>query len=145
MLEMIEDRKGSAVLEERRDLLSNLIRASMEKTDSPGDFEFTHSDLLGNIFVFLLAGEPFASSTPDVSIKSWSHGQGHETTASVLSFTIALLALHQEEQEELYQHVRSVVPDGRLPVRRTSCHGFRSLNPIRRIMTSHDSHVFLRS
>ena len=142
MLEMIEDRKGSAVLEERRDLLSNLIRASMEKTDAPGDFEFTHRDLLGNIFVFLLAGEPFASSTPDVSL---SRGQGHETTASVLSFTVALLALHQEEQEELYKHVRSVVPDGRLPVRRTPCHGICSLCPIRRIMTSHNSRVFLRS
>jgi len=53
--------------------------------------------------------------------------QGHETTASVLSFTIALLATHQEEQEELYKHVRSVIPDGRLPVRRSSCHGICSL------------------
>ena len=59
-MEMIEDRKGSAVLEERRDLLSNLIRASMEKSDSQNHFEFTHRDLLGNIFVFLLAGELFA-------------------------------------------------------------------------------------
>jgi len=59
MFEMIEDRKGSAVLEERRDLLSNLIRASMEKSDSEKDFEFTHRDLLGNIFVFLLAGKLF--------------------------------------------------------------------------------------
>ena len=72
MLEMIEDRKGSAVLEERRDLLSNLIRASMAKGDSPGDSGFTHRDLLGNIFVFLLAGELFASSAPDVSIERWS-------------------------------------------------------------------------
>jgi len=63
MLEMIEDRKGSAVLEERRDLLSNLIRASMEKSDSEKDFEFTHRDLLGNMFIFMLAGKLFASST----------------------------------------------------------------------------------
>jgi cytochrome P450 len=35
---------------------------------------------------------------------------------------MALLATHQEEQEELYKHVRSVVPDGRLPVRRGSSH-----------------------
>jgi cytochrome P450 len=62
MLEMIEDRKGSAVLEERQDLLSNLIRASMEKTDprqKDFDSEFTHRDLLGNIFLFLLAGKLF--------------------------------------------------------------------------------------
>ncbi len=40
---------------------------------------------------------------------------------------MALLATHQEEQEELYKHVRSVVPDGRLPVRRGSYHGICSL------------------
>jgi cytochrome P450 len=94
MLEMIEDRKGS-VLEERQDLMSNLIRASMEQSGARKGSDFTHRDLLGNIFIFLFAG--------------------HETTASALSFAIALLAIHQEEQEELYQHVRSVVPDGRLP------------------------------
>jgi len=60
MLEMIEDRKGSTVLEERQDLLSNLIRASMQKSDSQEqDFEFTHRDLLGNIFIFLLASKHF--------------------------------------------------------------------------------------
>ena len=56
MLEMIEDRKGSAVLEERQDLMSNLIRASMEKTAPQKDFDFTPRDLLGNIFIFLVAG-----------------------------------------------------------------------------------------
>ena len=55
MIEMIEDRKGSAVLEDRRDLLSNLIRASME--DSISQKDVTHRDLLGNIFVFMLAGK----------------------------------------------------------------------------------------
>jgi len=95
MLEMVEDLKGSAVLDERRDLMSNLIRASMEKTVPQKDYDFTPRDVLGNIFIFLVAG--------------------HETTASVLSATMALLATHQEEQEELYRHIRSVVPDGRLP------------------------------
>jgi cytochrome P450 len=60
MLEMIEERKGSAILEERRDLLSNLVRASLEKHDSQKDSEFTHRDLLGNIFVFLIAGKLLA-------------------------------------------------------------------------------------
>jgi cytochrome P450 len=59
MSQMIEDRKGSAVLDDRRDILSSLIRASMEKSDPQKDFEFTHRDLLGNIFVFLFAGKPF--------------------------------------------------------------------------------------
>jgi len=54
MVEMIEDRKESA---DRRDILSNLVRASMETSDPPKDFEFTHRDLLGNIFSFLFAGK----------------------------------------------------------------------------------------
>ena len=138
---MIEDRKGAAALE-RRDLLSNLIRASMETSDSQKDAEFTHRDLLGNIFVFLLAGKLFATRTSDFSL---SCGQGHETTASVLSFAIALLAVHQEEQEELYKHVRSVVPDGRLPVRRGNFQSTCSLYPIRRIKTFRNSLGFWRS
>ena len=27
-----------------------------------------------------------------------------------------MLAVYQEEQEALYQHIKSVLPDGRLPV-----------------------------
>ena len=68
MLEMIEERKGGAVLEDRRDLLSNLIRASLENGDSQKDLELTHRDLLGNIFFFLIAGELLASSTPSVNL-----------------------------------------------------------------------------
>ena len=59
MLEMIENRKGSAVLEERRDLMSNMIRASMEETAPQKDLTFTQRDLLGNIFNFLVAGKRF--------------------------------------------------------------------------------------
>lgn len=69
MGEMIEDRKTSAALEDRRDILSNLIRASSEKTISQKDFEFTHRDLLGNIFVFLFAGKLFGFRCPDPTIE----------------------------------------------------------------------------
>ena len=58
MLEMIEERRGSAASEGRRDLLTNLIHASMEKSNPQNDFEFTDRDLLGNIFIFLFAGKP---------------------------------------------------------------------------------------
>jgi len=68
-----------------------------------------------------------------------SNDQGHETTASVLSFAIGLLATHREEQKELCAHVRSVVPDGRLPARQGSCHDSCSLYPIRRSMTFRNS------
>jgi len=86
----------------------------MEKGVPQKDFEFTNRDLLGNIFVFLFAGKLFRFRYSDFPL---SPSRGHETTASVLSSAMALLATHQEEQEELYQHIRSVVPDGRLPVR----------------------------
>ena len=138
---MIEDRKGSAVLE-RKDLLSNLIRASMGTSDSQKGFEFTHRDLLGNIFFFLLAGKLFASRTSDFPLNCC---RGYETTSSALSYAIALLAVHQEEQEELYKHIRSVVPDGRLPVRRGKCHSICSLYPIRPIKTFPNSRGFSRS
>jgi len=140
---MIEDRKGSAVLEDRRDILSNLIRASTEKSVPPNDFEFTQRDLLGNIFVFLFAGK--LSHFRSLRFCPLSYGQGHETTASVLSFAIALLATHEEEQEELYKHIRSVVPDGRLPVRCGSCHDFCSLCLIRHIKMYRNSVGFSRS
>jgi cytochrome P450 len=141
MLEMIEERKGSAVLE-RRDLLSNLVQASMEKDNSQTDFKFTHRDLLGNIFIFMLAGKLPVFGTGDFPLNC---GRGHDTTASVLSFAVALLATHPEEQEELYKHVRSVVPDGHLPVSRDSYHAVCSLYPIRPITMFHDSLGCLRS
>ena len=60
MLEMIEARKGSAALEERRDLLSNLIRNSKDKSDAQhGEFELTRRELLGNIFTYMFAGKKF--------------------------------------------------------------------------------------
>ena len=114
MTEMIEDRKGSATLEDRRDILSNLIRASMEESRLQKDVEFTHRDLLGNIFIFLFAGT--LSRFRSLWFYPLICRQGHETTASVLSSAMALLATHEGEQEELYKHIRSVVPDGRLPV-----------------------------
>jgi len=69
MLEMIENRKGAAILEERRDLMSNMIRASIEKSDPQKDFNFTHRDLLGNIFIFLVAGKRFRFVTSHISIE----------------------------------------------------------------------------
>jgi len=50
---------------------------------------------MGNVYIFLLAG--------------------HETTAHALAYTFALLVLYQDEQEKLYEHIKSVIPDGRMP------------------------------
>ncbi|THU98705.1 cytochrome P450 [Dendrothele bispora CBS 962.96] len=54
-----------------------------------------NTELMGNIFIFLLAG--------------------HETTAHSVSYALALLALYQDEQQKLYQHIISVCPNGQLP------------------------------
>ena len=39
-----------------------------------------------------------------------------QTTAHTLCFVFALLALYPGEQEKLYQHIKSIIPDGRTPV-----------------------------
>jgi len=92
MHEMIVARRAAERKEERYDLFSGLLDAS----DDPSDKTRLNDDeLIGNIFVFLLAG--------------------HETTAHTLAFTFGLLALYQDEQEKLYQHIMRVLPDGRVP------------------------------
>ncbi|KAF5351015.1 hypothetical protein D9756_008377 [Leucocoprinus leucothites] len=88
MTEMIEDRMKSEKVE-RDDLLSSLLDAS---NDGEG---LSTDELIGNIFIFLIAG--------------------HETTAHTLCFTLALLALYPAEQEKLYEHIKSVLPDAYAP------------------------------
>ncbi|PPQ89474.1 hypothetical protein CVT25_012000 [Psilocybe cyanescens] len=91
MAEMVQDRITSEKIE-RHDLFTNLLEANNDDSDG---IRLTTDELLGNIFVFLLAG--------------------HETTAHTLCFTFALLALHEEEQEKLFQHIKITLPDGRMP------------------------------
>jgi len=68
-----------------------------------------------------------------------------QTTAHTLCYTFAMLALHQDEQEILYQHIRSVHPDGRLPVR-TSCHVHNSrLTTAKLLQTYKEMPLFTRS
>ncbi|TFK49124.1 cytochrome P450 [Heliocybe sulcata] len=93
MLEMIRARRTAEKKEERYDLFSSLLDASED--DSDGEAKLADEELLGNIFIFLVAG--------------------HETTAHTLCYVFGLLALYQDEQEILYQHIKSVIPDGRIP------------------------------
>lgn len=53
-----------------------------------------------------------------------------QTTAHSLAYALILLALHPDEQERLYAHTTSVLPDGRSPVRPlyTTCCYFVSLS-----------------
>ncbi|OBZ67577.1 hypothetical protein A0H81_12404 [Grifola frondosa] len=93
MVEMVQARKTGEKKEERYDLFSNLLDANEE--ESEGQAKLSDGELIGNIFIFLIAG--------------------HETTAHTLAFTFALLALYPDEQEILYRHIKSVLPDGRRP------------------------------
>jgi len=95
MKEMIVERRDSgAGGTDRFDLFSALLDANAEWGISESAM-LSDSELIGNVFMFLLAG--------------------HETSANALCFALGLLALHQDEQEDLYQHIISVLPDNRLP------------------------------
>jgi len=89
ILDMISSQRYAEKKAEKHDLFSSLLDANAE------DPTFTDRDLMGDIFIFLVAG--------------------HETTAHTLCFTFALLALYPEQQELLFQHIKSVLPDGRMP------------------------------
>ncbi|KAF7760802.1 hypothetical protein Agabi119p4_10211 [Agaricus bisporus var. burnettii] len=91
MIEMIEARKNSEEVK-RHDLLSNLLLANASDGESEG---LNADEIISNVFIFLLAG--------------------HETTAHTLCYTFALLALHPDEQEKLYQHIKSVLKDPQVP------------------------------
>ncbi|PBK99829.1 cytochrome P450 [Armillaria gallica] len=93
MLEMIANRRTEEK-EERYDLFSSLLDANDDEGLMGGEAKLTDPELLGNIFIFLLAG--------------------HEATHT-LAFAFALLALYPDQQEILYQHIKTVIPDDRNP------------------------------
>jgi cytochrome P450 len=39
-----------------------------------------------------------------------------QTSGHTLGFALNVLALYQDEQERLYEHIKQVLPDGRMPV-----------------------------
>ncbi|KAI5836312.1 cytochrome P450 [Schizophyllum commune Tattone D] len=91
MSEMVIQRRLAADSFERCDLLTRLLEEN-DQDASAMDMR----GILSHIFVILIAG--------------------HETLAHTICFALALLALHPEEQEKLYEHIKSVYPkDGRLP------------------------------
>ncbi|KAI9509274.1 614/534 cytochrome P450 [Russula earlei] len=87
MLDMVHDRRNVDNSEQHYDLFSGLLDAEQHEVDGRGTL--SEEELLGNMFIFLLAG--------------------HETTAHTLCFTFALLALYPDEQERLYEHIHGVI------------------------------------
>ncbi|KAG2363517.1 hypothetical protein BDR07DRAFT_1404182 [Suillus spraguei] len=51
-----------------------------------------------------------------ISLTLLSHADNLWSTSHALSFALALLALHPDKQEEMYQHIKCVLPDGRIPL-----------------------------
>ncbi|KAH9998659.1 cytochrome P450 [Russula vinacea] len=104
MLEMVEARRNTNKVEQRHDLFSGLLDAAQEDLGSEkvlsdealiGGFSASRflksapSIFSANMFIFLVAG--------------------HATTAHALCFSFGLLALYPDEQERLYQHIKSVM------------------------------------
>ncbi|KAG6828737.1 hypothetical protein H0H93_014767, partial [Arthromyces matolae] len=87
-----EVKSGSVAAEERSDAFTMLVRANEQET---GKLKLSDQELIGNVFILLFAG--------------------HETTAHTLSSTLALLALHQDIQEEILEQIISVVGHDRDP------------------------------
>ncbi|KAK1220219.1 hypothetical protein PQX77_017040 [Marasmius sp. AFHP31] len=88
MIEMVQTREKS----DKADLFSSLLK---ENSASGEKAALSVREMVGNIFVLLVAG--------------------HETAAHTLCFAFLLLALHQEEQEKLFQQVTKLLPGGRTP------------------------------
>lgn len=76
----------------------NLISAGMSQTDSSSEAtSLTKDEVFGNIFFIMLAG--------------------YDTASTTISFALLLLALHQEHQKNLQQHIDVVLG----PSRDASC------------------------
>jgi cytochrome P450 len=59
-----------------------------------------------------------------------------QTTANTLCFTFALLALHPEVQEQLFEHIRSVVVPGTRPVSSIKSQSQNFFNDVKGIRSS---------
>ncbi|OAX31726.1 cytochrome P450, partial [Rhizopogon vinicolor AM-OR11-026] len=95
LTEMIQERKRSQLKADNEDLFTSLLAANDDENLLKDEVKLNDSELIGNIYMLMVAG--------------------HETTGHSLAFALALLALYPDKQEELYQHIKRVLPDGRIP------------------------------
>ncbi|OCH86767.1 cytochrome P450, partial [Obba rivulosa] len=87
--ELASDTQGSGSF--GNDLFTRLVSAA----EAEGKNGLDDGELIGNVFSFMFAG--------------------HETTGHTLSATLALLALHQDEQDKALKQIQEVLSDGRAP------------------------------
>ncbi|OJT02987.1 Cytochrome P450 4X1 [Trametes pubescens] len=93
MQEIIDARRSGEVKEERHDLFSSLLDANEGLIES-GE-KLSDIGLMGNVFIFMVAG--------------------YETSAHTLAYAFILLALYPDEQEKLYQAIKTTLSDDRTP------------------------------
>ncbi|KAF8919330.1 cytochrome P450 [Mucidula mucida] len=83
--DIINDRRNGNTVNQRADLFSNLLEANASEEEYG---RLNDDELIGNIYVFLLAA--------------------HKNAAHTLTWALALLALHDDEQEKLYTHIKEI-------------------------------------
>ncbi|KAF8919333.1 cytochrome P450 [Mucidula mucida] len=86
--EIIKERRSNGSVNNANDLFSNLLEANMCEVENDGTGRLDDSELISNVYVFLLAG--------------------HETSSNSFAFVLALLALYPDEQEKLYLDILSL-------------------------------------
>ncbi|KDQ08619.1 hypothetical protein BOTBODRAFT_37770 [Botryobasidium botryosum FD-172 SS1] len=74
---------------------SNMCDLIVRANEDDGKVKLNDDEMLGDVFAVLIAG--------------------HETSGKVLTAIIALLGLHQDEQERVHQEILSVLASGREP------------------------------
>ncbi|KAG6918711.1 hypothetical protein DXG01_012196 [Tephrocybe rancida] len=130
MSEMIQQRQTAAKKEARYDLFSSLLDANDVDSEEaklsvseligtslniPSSYCLIKAPHAGNIFIFLVAGHE-ARWAVQLIYSPYAAYESFQTTAHTLCFTFAMLALYQDEQETLYNHIQSVLATGNLPV-----------------------------
>jgi cytochrome P450 len=95
--------------EHATDILSQLVKAN----DGDDKLQLTEQELLSNIFVTMIAGQGVHHrSCTCVKVAD----ERTETTAHTLAATLALLALHPDEQELVYTEIQAELGDASAPV-----------------------------
>ena len=131
LAEMINERKLSNEKDGKRDLLSNLVDANEDFLDD-GEQRLGEEELIGKRSTLDPATHPFTKSPLRKHFRllpCWIRGKDspacadshlisvvRKSSGHSLCFALNMLAVHQEEQEALYQHIQEILPGGRLPV-----------------------------
>lgn len=89
MMEMLEEERSSSA--QGNSDCANLLSALVRNKGAEGKSVLSDEEIRGNLFIFIVAG--------------------FETTANTLMFAWALLALHPEEQEMLYNDTIAILGD----------------------------------